>query len=86
MLVVQTLISLAILTLTVLALVSAFRLVPHRRDDLTPTQLWLSGWRFYSRASFKASGHPLQRRFFRVLGAIVTLMIVRTLLALFIMS
>lgn len=83
MLVVQIVLSLAILSTMVIALVQASRLVPHRRDDLTARQVWLSGWRLYDKACFKPSGHPIQRRLFQLLAAVVGLMIVRAVLGVF---
>jgi len=44
-------------------LVHALLLLPHRRDDVSLGALLVSGWRFYARDTWKASGHDVHRRF-----------------------
>jgi hypothetical protein len=81
-LIIQLICSIGVLIAAVAGLVTLNRLVPHRRDDLTPFQLWFSGWRFYTRSSFKPSGHAIQTQFFVMVGVMAVLMVVRSLLSL----
>ena len=68
---------LASLVVAIAAVVHAFMLVGHRREDLTPMQLWMPGHLFYRQSSFKPSGHAMQRRFVILVALLIVLWVAR---------